>query len=65
MATPTRTRTPIVKTPAPPRTAADNKRTFDMRPKPSDDTRRHEEPRYRAPQHPDAGLDQPLDGSED
>jgi hypothetical protein len=46
--------------PAPPRTAADNKRTFDMRPKPSD-YRRHDEPQYRAPKHPEPELDNPQD----
>ena len=50
-----------VSTPDPPRTAADNKRTFDMRPKPTD-YKRHDEPQYRAPKHPDAELDNPQDG---
>jgi hypothetical protein len=47
--------------PDPPRTAADNKRTFDMRPKPTD-YKRHDEPQYRAPKHPDVELDNPQDG---
>jgi hypothetical protein len=47
--------------PAPPRPASDNKRTFDMRPKPTD-YKRHDEPQYRAPMHPDAELDNPQDG---
>jgi hypothetical protein len=42
----------------PPRTAADDKRTFDMRPKPTD-YKRHDEPQYRPPRHPDAELDDP------
>ena len=39
--------------PGPPRPPADNKRTFDMRPKPSDD-RRREDPRDRAIRPTDA-----------
>lgn len=46
--------------PEPPRTAADNKRTFDMRPKPSDD-RRREDPRSRPLQHVDPVVSDPLD----
>lgn len=46
--------------PAPPRTPADDKRTFDMRPKPSDD-RRREDPRYRPAQHIDPVVTDPLD----
>lgn len=44
---------------APPRATAGDKRTFDMRPKPSDH-RRHDEPLYRPPQYPDIELDIPL-----
>jgi hypothetical protein len=46
--------------PMPPRTPADDKRTFDMRPKPSDD-RRREDPRYRPAQHVDPVVADPLD----
>jgi hypothetical protein len=45
---------------APPRTAADNKRTFDMRPKPSDD-RRREDPRDRFIRPTDPAPEKLLD----
>jgi len=46
--------------PAAPRTPADNKRTFDMRPKPSDYQRR-EDPRDRAIRPTDAKPERLLD----
>ena len=46
--------------PGPPRTSDDNKRTFDMRPKPSDYTRR-EDPRDRAIRPTDPKPEKLLD----
>jgi hypothetical protein len=46
--------------PVPPRTPADDKRTFDMRPKPSDYTRR-EDPRDRAIRPTDPKPEKLLD----
>jgi hypothetical protein len=51
---------PAARPPAPPRTPADDKRTFDMRPKPSDD-RRRDDPRNRPPQHVDPVVTDPLE----
>jgi hypothetical protein len=48
------------KAPPPPRTPADDKRTFDMRPKPSDYTRR-EDPRDRAIRPTDPTPEKLLD----
>lgn len=45
--------------PPPPRTAQDDKRTFDARPKPSHDTRREE--RVRPSQHVDPAPLDPFD----
>jgi hypothetical protein len=51
---------PKASEPAPPRSPADDKRTFDMRPKPSDYTRR-EDPRDRAIRPKDAEPEKLLD----
>ena len=48
--------------PAAPALPRDDKRTFDMRPKPTND--RRDDPRYRPPQHVDPVLDDPeADGA--
>ena len=52
--------TPKPPRPAPPQTPADTKRTFDMRPKPSDYTRR-EDPRDRAIRPTDPKPEKLLD----
>jgi hypothetical protein len=67
MATPRKTFTanpPRTKGPVAPQPPADTKRTFDMRPKPTDYPR-HEDPRYRAPTHPDTTFDDPTDDSKE
>lgn len=51
---------PAPRAPAPPHSPADDKRTFDMRPKPSE-SRRREDPRYRPAQHVDPVVTDPLD----
>jgi hypothetical protein len=53
---------PAAPKPEVPRTTEDNKRTFDARPKPSDDTRREE--RVRPSQHIDRRLDDPEESGE-
>ncbi len=55
--------------PKPPKVLApisprDDKRTFDARPKPTDDWRRRDDPRYRTPQHEEPKLDDPEAGGE-
>lgn len=60
---PFRANPPAPAQPAAPRTAADKTRTFDARPKPSDNTRRDE--RGRPSLHIDRKVEDPLDAIDD